>query len=96
MQTTETLFETFKNVLALSNKNNDPSISSERIAEIRKELDSRILPETPLAELGLDSMTMTWIIVKLEEELDVDASGISIFEIFDVQGLMDELIQLRD
>ncbi len=90
----EPSFEIFKSLLVRSHLNNDPSLTEEELQKIRKRIDSEISIETPLSELGLDSMTMTWIVVRLEEELDIDASGVSFFEIFNVKDLLEKLEKL--
>ena len=92
--TKEKLFEEFKNLLAISHKNDDPTLTEAEIAEIRGEIEQKYNLDSPLSTLGLDSMKMTWLIVRFEEALDIDASGLSFFELFDVNDLIEELSSL--
>jgi acyl carrier protein len=90
----EKVLEKFKALIVKSHLNDDRSLSEERLSEIAKEVDGRVFIDTPLSAVGLDSMKMTWIIVRFEEELDIDASGVSFFELYDVNDLATEIIQL--
>lgn len=91
--TKEEVFSTFKSLLVKCHLHDDPSIPVERLNEISKEVEAKIQLTTPLNELGLDSMTMTWIIVSFEEALNIDASGVSFFELFDVNDLVTEIMK---
>jgi acyl carrier protein len=90
----EKILETFKSLVVKSHLNDDPTLSEDRLAEISKEVDERVKIDTPLSAVGLDSMKMTWIIVRFEEELDIDASGVSFFELYDVNDLATEILEL--
>ena len=58
----------------------------------RERLDAELLPDAPLTALGWDSMRMTWLLVRLEEELSVDTSTLSLYELFTVGDLLDQLL----
>jgi acyl carrier protein len=92
--TNESVLETFKALIVKSHLNDDRTLSEQRLAEIAKEVDERVQLDTPLSNVGLDSMKMTWIIVRFEEELDIDASAVSFFELFDVNDLANEIVSL--
>lgn len=94
--TREEVLSVFKSLLVKSHSHNDPSISSERLKEIAIDIDNRIHLTTPLNEVGLDSMTMTWIIVSFEEALNIDASGVSFFELFDVNDLVTAIMKTTE
>lgn len=94
MRTKEEVFSTFKSLLVKSYQHDDPSLSQEKLDVIASEVEANTHLTTPLNELGLDSMKMTWIIVSFEEALDIDASGVSFFELFDVNDLLNEIIKL--
>jgi acyl carrier protein len=91
--TRDEVFGTFKSLLVKSHLHDDPSLPQEKLQEIAKNVEATIHLTTPLNELGLDSMTMTWIIVSFEQVLDVDASGVSFFELFDVNDLVNEIMK---
>ncbi len=91
--TNDEVFKTFKSLLVKRHLHNDPSLPKERLNEIAKDVESKVQLTTPLNELGLDSMTMTWIVVSFEEALNVDASGVSFFELFDVNDLIKEIME---
>ncbi len=89
------VFEIFKSALVKSHLNNDPSLTEDQLSQIKEKVESTVTLQSPLSSLNLDSMTMTWIVVRLEEELDVDASGISFFDIYDVDNLINEVLELK-
>ena len=91
--TKDEVFSTFKSLLVKSNLHDDPSLPAEKLKEIALDVEARIHLTTPLNELGLDSMTMTWIIVSFEQALNTDASGVSFFELFDVNDLVTEIMK---
>lgn len=93
MDTTKVL-ESFKALIVKSHLNDDRTLSEERLSEISKDIDERVKLDTPLSAVGLDSMKMTWIIVRFEEELEIDASGVSFFELYDVNDLTVEILKL--
>jgi acyl carrier protein len=90
----EEILEVFKSLVVKSHLNDNPSLTSDQLKDIEKEVNERVFIDTPLSGVGLDSMKMTWIIVKFEERLDIDASGISFFELYDVNDLADEILKL--
>ena len=92
--TNELVLATFKSLIVKSYLNDDRTLSEQRLAEIAVEVDGRVKLDTPLSNVGLDSMKMTWIIVRFEEELDIDASAVSFFELYDVNDLANEIVAL--
>lgn len=58
----------------------------------RERLNAELTPEAPLTGLGWDSLRMTWLLVRLEEELSVDTSTLSLYELFTVGDLLDQLL----
>lgn len=91
--TKEEVFRTFKSLMVKSHLHDDPTLPTEKLQEIAQDVEARIHLTTPLNELGLDSMTMTWVIVSFEEALDIDASGVSFFELFDVNDLITKIME---
>jgi acyl carrier protein len=63
----------------------------EELTALRKQLDERLISEAPLSELGWDSIHMTWLLVRLEEQLDIDTSTLSLYELFTVGDLLEQL-----
>lgn len=61
-------------------------------AATRADLDARLSLEAPLTELGWDSVRLTWLLVRVEERFDIDTSGISMYDLFVVEDLIDELL----
>ena len=90
----EEIFKVFKELVVKSHLNDNPSLSNEALKEIAVDIDERVKIDTPLSEVGLDSMKMTWIVVQFENRLDVDASAISFFELFNVEDLANEILGL--
>ena len=88
------ILKIFKSLVVKSYLNDDRTLSEERLKEITSEVAARVAIDTPLSAVGLDSMKMTWIIVRFEELLDIDASGVSFFELYDVKDLAKEIIEL--
>jgi acyl carrier protein len=93
MKTREQLLELIK-TLALAIHQRETRASREEISELRQWMDRELTPEAPLASLGWDSIRMTWLLVRLEEELDIDTSKMSLYELFTVGDLLDRLTSL--
>jgi acyl carrier protein len=60
---------------------------------LRAQIHERLTLDAPLSELGWDSARMTWLLVRLEERLNIDASDISLYELFTVGDLLERLRQ---
>ena len=84
----------FRDLLVKSHKNEDPDIPDSQLEAIKKEINENIHLDSPLSSVGLDSMKMTWIVVNLEEQLDIDASGISFFELYDINDLANQVLEI--
>jgi acyl carrier protein len=93
MKTREQLLELIK-TLALAIHQRETRASQDEIAELRQWMDRELTSEAPLASLGWDSIRMTWLLVRLEEELDIDTSKLSLYELFTVGDLLDRLTSL--
>ncbi len=65
-----------------------------KLAELKKKLDERVNVDSPLGEIGWDSVQMTWVLIRLEERYDIDTSNLSIFDMFTVGDLLRSLIPL--
>jgi acyl carrier protein len=91
---TQSVFNVFKSLLAKSHLNDNPALSASALLEIERNIESTIHLDTPLSAIGLDSMTMTWIVVKLEEKYEIDASCVSFFELHDVNDLITQIVTL--
>jgi acyl carrier protein len=63
-------------------------ITREQLPEARARLDAQLLPETPLAELGWDSMQFPALLVRAEDRWGIDTSEVSVFDVFTVQDLV--------
>jgi acyl carrier protein len=90
----ESVFNAFKTLLVKSHLNDNPALSENTLKEIEQNIESTIRLDTPLSSIGLDSMTMTWIVVKLEEKYNIDASCVSFFELYDVNDLINQIVSL--
>ena len=73
-----------------------PAAQAVELATIRANLDKGLNRASPLSSLGWDSVRMTWLLVRLEEHFDIDTSTISMFDLFTVGDLLDELRTLID
>tara|TARA_B110001454_G_C12723218_1_gene435896 strand:+ start:14073 stop:14360 length:288 start_codon:yes stop_codon:yes gene_type:complete len=89
--TKEQIFDFFKSNVVKSHLNNNPNLSSDELGTIANSVDQRVLIDTPLSAIGLDSITMIWIMVQFDNELKIDTSSISFFEINDVNDLCDKV-----
>lgn len=90
MKTREELLELIKaTAIALIERETRPPQSE--LDERREWMDRELTEEAPIADLGWDSAKMTWLLVRLEEELDIDTSGLSLYELFTVGDLLDKL-----
>ena len=86
----EELLELVKSTaLALVERETRPS--KEELVTQREWMDKELTAEAPLADLGWDSAKMTWLLVRLEEELKIDTSTMSLYELFTVGDLLDSL-----
>jgi acyl carrier protein len=89
--TKEQILDLFKSSVVKSHLNNNPSLNSDELTTISKSVDQRIMFDTPLSAVGLDSITMIWIMVQFDNELNIDTSSISFFELNDVNDLCDKV-----
>jgi acyl carrier protein len=88
--TKEQILEELKSLINEGFKNADPSQKAE-IEKIKNAAKEEINLDTPLATIGWDSLQMTWLIVNLENRLKIDASTISMFDLFTVGDLVEEI-----
>ena len=88
------VFEAFKSFLVKSHLNDNPALPESTLKEIESTIEKTIHLDTPLSSIGLDSMTMTWIVVKMEEQFKIDASSVSFFELYDVKDLVNQICTL--
>lgn len=63
----------------------------EELARLKEEIHQKLTPEAPIAELGWDSVRMTWLLVRLEERLDIDTSNLSLYELFTVGDMLKQI-----
>lgn len=84
-----------KEVVSSTSDGGDPSMAKE-LQAMRASLSASVTLDTPLQELGFDSMQMTWVLVRLEERLDIDTSSVSLFNLFTVGDLVRALQPLVD
>ena len=66
------------------------------LSKFRSIADQSVKPESPLSALGWDSLQMTWLLVALEERLDIDTSSISLFDLYSVGDFLSEIQLLTD
>jgi len=89
--TKEQIFDFFKSNVVKSHLNTNPNLSADEIGSISASVDQRVFTDTPLSAIGLDSITMIWIMVQFDNELNIDTSSISFFELNDVSDLCDKV-----
>jgi acyl carrier protein len=82
------LLSILKDVVVAAVRQGDPSADP---VATRARMDSTLTVDAPLADLGFDSLKMTWILVRLEERLLIDTSCLSLFDLFTVGDLLREL-----
>jgi acyl carrier protein len=87
------LLKVFKDIVCETAAKAHPSQAVE-LDTLRAHLESGLDLESPLSSLGWDSMQMTWLLVRLEEHFDIDTSHLSIFDLFTIGDLLDELQNL--
>ncbi|MBL9038750.1 MAG: acyl carrier protein [Archangium sp.] len=63
----------------------------DELARLRTQINDTLTVEAPLSELGWDSVRMTWLLVRLEERLAIDTSTLSLYELFTVGDLLQQL-----
>jgi acyl carrier protein len=85
------LLVVIKDLIVLMAKTADPTCDE---ASVRADVERRLVPEAPMAQLGWDSMQMTWLLVRIEERFDIDTSTLSLFEMFTVSDLLRSLVPL--
>ena len=93
-ETTQMVFEEFKAVVLKSFKHEDPGITDEQLAQKKVEIEEKLTMDAPLTALGWDSMTMTWLVVTLEDKLNIDISSLSLMELYSIGDLINELTEL--
>jgi acyl carrier protein len=91
--TQEELFAILKEVVVAAADHGDPAFAQE-LAALRARVDGSLGLDSPLSQFGWDSIQMTWVLVRLEERLDVDTSTLSLFNMFTVGDLVRELLPL--
>lgn len=87
------LLDIFKEIVCETVAKAHPG-QAEELETLRVHLETGLNPDSPLSSLGWDSMQMTWLLVRLEERFDIDTSSLSIFDLFTVGDLLDELQKL--
>ena len=90
MVTQEELLAVLKDIIAGADATGNPAIAAE-LAGLRARVSGSFTMESPLAQVGWDSLEMTWVLVRLEERLGIDTSSLSLFSIFTVGDLLREL-----
>ena len=60
----------------------------------RGELDKHFILERPIAELGWDSIQFPALLVRAEHRYGIDTSEVSVFDVFTVGDLVEELYAL--
>jgi acyl carrier protein len=91
MKTREELLELIK-TMALAIHQRETRASREELDKLRHWMDTELTADSPIASLGWDSVRMTWLLVRLEEELEIDTSKMSLYELFTVGDLLDKLL----
>jgi acyl carrier protein len=61
---------------------------------LRERVDAMVGLDSPLQQLGWDSVQMTWLLIRLEERFEIDTSSVSLFEMFTVGDLVRALLSL--
>lgn len=89
------LLDIFKEIVCDTAAKAHPT-QAEELDKLRTHLEAGLSPESPLSTLGWDSMQMTWLLVRLEERFDIDTSSLSMFDLFTVGDLLEELQKLID
>ena len=84
------LLAILKDVVVAAAQKSDPG-STEDQAAVRARVEASLTVDAPLAQLGWDSLKMTWVLVRLEERLGIDTSSLSMFDLFTVGDLLREL-----
>lgn len=65
-----------------------------KLAAVRETVETHLHAEAPIAQLGWDSVQMTWLLVRLEERYGIDTSTLSMFDMFTVGDLLRALVPL--
>jgi acyl carrier protein len=89
------LLVVLKDVVVAAGDKSDPTHTPES-AELRARVEASLTVDAPLAQLGWDSLRMTWVLVRLEERLNIDTSSLSLFDLFTVGDLLEELEALTN
>jgi acyl carrier protein len=81
-------------VLMATNEMAKTEDSEIKLAALRESVETHLHADAPMAQLGWDSVQMTWLLVRLEERYDIDTSTLSMFEMFTVGDLLRSLVPL--
>lgn len=73
--------------------NNDEDITAQEKARLVNKLPIAFKQTMPLSTLGWDSLKLTWFMVRLEEQLDIDTSSISMYNLHTFADLIEALNQ---
>lgn len=64
------------------------------VSELHQKIETHLHADAPIAQLGWDSVQMTWLLVRLEERYGIDTSTLSMFDMFTVGDLLRALVPL--
>jgi acyl carrier protein len=93
--TNEDLLAILKELAVDIASNVDPAYAKQ-LAALRDRVENLSDIESPLADLGWDSVQMTWLLIRLEERLGIDTSSLSLFDMYTVGDLLRAVQRLID
>ncbi|MBS1963044.1 MAG: acyl carrier protein [Bdellovibrionales bacterium] len=64
---------------------------AQELSKLRTIVNKDVTPDSPLSALGWDSLQMTWLLVAIEERLDIDTSSVSLFDLYSVGDFLSEI-----
>ena len=88
------LLAILKDVVVQNIRASNPGDAQE-LGKLRNLVDASVTVDSPIASLGWDSLQMTWLLVAIEDRLEIDTSNLSLFELHSIDDLLNELQILR-
>ena len=79
-----------KEVVIKGIQENTPELATDLNA-LKEKIENELKIDSPVYDLGWDSLQMTWLLLNLEKKFDIDLSTLSTFDLFEIGDLVDEV-----
>lgn len=79
-----------KEVVIRGIQENTPELATDLNA-LKEKIENELTIDSPVYDLGWDSLQMTWLLLNLEKKFQIDLSTLSTFDLYAIGDLVDEV-----